>query len=879
MFINDWEHLLARHFRKLERKRALSNRPTFSLEHGLSDTEVRELNKVAQEDLRRSRTIIKYPLTWVVYASEVGYRYSGGEFWQTFQAETSGWEELGDRHWVKSCFQHFRDQYHGAQPSGPWARHRTIICWPIFHAILPQDLQRQLAKVLYKARHSLDESHFDSPAELGNLIAVHGYDATSRFKWILQEKALIGQIATALLQVDSCTNDELILRLTLQRIRKDLDRERQARNWLRKAQQHAKSRAQLRGLQGSKPAPRIEVDIERHPGLLRLKPRLELRAIDNNFWIVSAEFPDYSTLLELFPDCREPLTSSRVFVEGSSGRPIPPCGLLYGGLSKRMQKWPPESKPLLRFEKSNKILDDLLQEDCMLSDGPWVFKLKPQGNASQIVSRVVRQNEDYVILFSEFSSDGELVENDMPNIPGMQKVTIDCEEVLAFSLSIGDTLSEELQKALYSYGIQPARQLRVIPTGVIPTRWDGEGEIEWLSIDEPVISFESNYLVKRLEFELIFGDEMIANLTVNNSAEDDSIFLQLPRLDPGLYYLHVRAVDFSGESEAGRLDISIRNPVQAGDMLNARGALLLHVYPPNPTLEELWEGAVSLEVIGPESRQITCTLVFYERSNPEPLFQDKKSFKLPITSTTWTKQFAKHWHNNESCAFDYGAASECRILFEGSELGYQRLDCERSISPLRWAYKHNNKKYEIRLIDDTEVIREKSVNLYSFDEPDVRRQIEDQTLRKFSMIADAGLYVATVDDQITSIVVPPEIEALDQLRLSPKIEHRPASVQSICEHLELLEYWANARLANVLIGSHFRNDVVDVLVRGMFRMLGGERWYRVENSRIGRAGNNWRAGMIDAVQSKMYGQDWGETIIGQLSELANAQPKNVSNSS
>src|SRR3712207_7713201 len=48
----------------------------------------------------------------------------------------------------------FKRQFAGATPSGRWAEHFSIIAWPITHAILPRDLQQQLARILYDLRHS-----------------------------------------------------------------------------------------------------------------------------------------------------------------------------------------------------------------------------------------------------------------------------------------------------------------------------------------------------------------------------------------------------------------------------------------------------------------------------------------------------------------------------------------------------------------------------------------------------------------------------------------------------------------------------------------------------------------------------------------------------
>jgi hypothetical protein len=138
-------------------------------------------------------------LPWIVYAAEIGYRYEGDEYWQTFEAETPGWLEFGHRSWIRDRFMDFSNRFGGAKPTGPWAEWFTNICWPITHAILPQYLQRQMAEILFELRHAFTANVFESPDALGRLIAAGSVNATSRFQILAQDTLLVGQIAAALL--------------------------------------------------------------------------------------------------------------------------------------------------------------------------------------------------------------------------------------------------------------------------------------------------------------------------------------------------------------------------------------------------------------------------------------------------------------------------------------------------------------------------------------------------------------------------------------------------------------------------------------------------------------------------------------------------------
>jgi hypothetical protein len=248
--LTEWQGRLERHFGELRRERsaAVGDKPLFALEHGLDAYELQSLATDIRAHALSAAPSDETPLPWIVYAAELGYRYCGDDYWQTFEDETPGWTVHGDRYWIRECYRKFHRDFGGAHPSGAWARHFSIICWPITHAILPRDVQRQLARILYELRHSFSAELFESPTRLGEFIAAQSWNATSRFRNLAEEPLLVGQIAAALLLEGDLVSRGLILPATLRRIGQDLDRERRAREWLRSARQSAKERASVRGL-------------------------------------------------------------------------------------------------------------------------------------------------------------------------------------------------------------------------------------------------------------------------------------------------------------------------------------------------------------------------------------------------------------------------------------------------------------------------------------------------------------------------------------------------------------------------------------------------------------------------------------------------------
>ncbi len=102
MDLAHWQKRLENHFRELSthRRRKFPDRRIFGLEHGLDISETQALTTAVRAHIADGPPAWDHALAWMVYASEIGYRYSGDEYWQTFEDETPGWTINGDRYWV-----------------------------------------------------------------------------------------------------------------------------------------------------------------------------------------------------------------------------------------------------------------------------------------------------------------------------------------------------------------------------------------------------------------------------------------------------------------------------------------------------------------------------------------------------------------------------------------------------------------------------------------------------------------------------------------------------------------------------------------------------------------------------------------------------------
>ena len=94
MTLNRWEERLEKQFEGLHKTRlsSVGDNHLFALEHGLSEDDRAALEREICAYIKTAEPSDRHWLAWVVYAAELGYRYEGAEYWQTFESRTpAGW--------------------------------------------------------------------------------------------------------------------------------------------------------------------------------------------------------------------------------------------------------------------------------------------------------------------------------------------------------------------------------------------------------------------------------------------------------------------------------------------------------------------------------------------------------------------------------------------------------------------------------------------------------------------------------------------------------------------------------------------------------------------------------------------------------------------
>ena len=870
--LREWQTHLASHFKGLRESRVKDGlgRPVFGLEHGLDPAEVKDLEQAIRGEIRYRRPSRLHSLVWVVYSSELGYRYSGDEYWQTFEQETPYWTQNGDRYALRDYFRRFQREFGGAEPAGPWAEHFSIICWPITHAILPRDLQLQLARTLYELRYRFSRDILESTDALGELIAAKSWDATSRFQNFVQEKELVGQIAAALLLRDELGTGDLIHPKALERISEDVDRQRQAREWLRSARQSAGERVRTRsiGLPSRNASADISSPLDRarpEATQLGIEPRLILRPKDSlgDTWDVLMEIPDLSHLPLRFPQTAEALSGSRCIVAGSSGRPLARGRLLHGSQRITLHRWPRWDEVLLKFERSDPQLEFLLRTECLLRPVPKrLFRIASDGLAYESRSLRVRPGEKYILVGTTGS---------MPSNQHVNALELNCEGVYGSMLNLPEALTLDWEETLRHIGLEQSRTVEVWPAGLAPVAWDGDGYGEWLETDIPCLGIVSDHPLATLNVSIETDGIGVFELASVSSGEP--VFLELPHLSVGVHRMHISAQNMAGGhlGQLGELDIVIRilEERPQSQVISPIGPLSLQMEPSSPTLEQLWEGQVDLSLQGPSGHRAEVNIAFSGANDEAPAFsQSVPPIPLPFHSDDWRHHFNVHLQSRVEAQDAYDLARVCTIDFAAGDLGEFRLSFERAFTPLRWAVRRRRNGYFVQLIDDRGDPEPPAISRWSFENPCVAEPLAWDSGSQAQ--ESGGMLVAETDRLISAIIVPPASNRirLEDLRLEPGIKRYERSMDSVVALVGILELWGKARLPGDLLSTIRQRSVLRGLLDELFRVLCGERWARIERQTVPKGTPDALRALSDAVSQRREEIGLGTSLIHNAERFA-----------
>jgi hypothetical protein len=826
--LDAWHERLELHFVSLAETRTPTGWPTFALEHGLSVEEIAQLRDDVRRAAIHTRPSDRFWLPWVVYAAEQGYTYEGDEYWYSFETSTPGWTDHGDRHWIRQRFVRFQQRFNGARPGGPWAEHFTIICWPITHAVLPRDLQQQLARVLYELRYSFSAELLRAPVQLGERIAAASYIATARFQRFAQDTHLVGHIATTLLLHDSA--QQRLLPSALERIVRDLEAQQSAKEWLRSARQSARRRIEVHGLAGSG-ARKPERPSTGTPALdaaepaLTVEPRLRVVRKERNVWGVVLDVPDLSPLVAALPGLRSALSVARCLVSGGS-RAIPRGALLWGRYELPLHALPSAADPLLTIEGQSNDVNVTLRPLIRFDRRPTrLFKLDTDDTGYELRGRSVLPGSRYVLITSD------------ANLQGVgTPVQTPLAQTRAFEFEVPLLPGSTEVRDLKAVGFTIARRIDVWPAGVPVGVWSGDGECEWLCTEPLLLGVRADFELASLELSAQATDGTDVTVRLTPPPVGEVAYVRLAALSPGMMVCAIRAQSADGEGVEGTLRILVREPRPWSRGRPSNTLVTITARPAQPTMEQLWEGRAELDVRGAEGRAARLTISF-EDGTKQLGVKRVAGVSLPLDARAWLETFDKEVRRDPRMQAAFDDARVCRVSVDVDDVGTATFEFEREFVPVRWKFRAASKTTVLRLINDS-AAETVDVARYSFTDP-LTRVAENAAdlLHGVQPPEDGGLFVAETGNYRRGVVVPPLLRTFQDLSCRPRISIAGRSVSRVLELLACAQRWSTAHIPGGIAAVTRQRAVMEAIAEAIAEQLCGADWVRVERGTSSAGGS------------------------------------------
>jgi hypothetical protein len=751
----------------------------FALEHGLSTAELMDLREYLTESLRSEPLALDERfLPWVVHAAEVGYTYEGDEFWRSFAASTVDWVAHGDRRFLRQCFQRFADRYHGVVPKGIFARHFSIIAWPIRHALLPRDLQLHFARTLFELRHVFETAGDElSPESVGRQISLRAHEKSTRFARFCDDHHLVGEIAVAVLTgMEEGHDASSIHRPTLERVVQNIEEIREGNDFLERARDgYRKWRNLYAG--GSRPR-----SSSLGNSTLDAQVRLYLRRSADENWSTWIRLPHLDSLDEATADFRNLLRRARVHLRGQD-QSILGARLLHPNQSERIDRWPGIG-PLLQTEDGSELGGVLASVSEVPAGPPWLFKLRDDSEALLLKSNDVRPGSEYVVLTDQ---------DDPPMQEHLTLAGINTEGVRGYRIDVPRPVPELLKFRLSRLGLALQRQVRIQPVGFVPPSWDHEGMMEVLSTEPTLLHIETDSELKSIAVE---SEGNRWEVTTDGM----SAILSLGRVRPGRTNLDL-TLHFAEDEESTHCALTLyaRVPRIWGSRDAAAGALLLETSPPDPSLEEFWDDTTRIWLDGPRGAMASVELNLTQYDGTLVPVRVQERLPLPIAPESFSA-FRNTLTRKDSFVGKLDYSEKCEVIFESPEAGIARVPLDREATALRWAVAFQGRAPNLALVDNSDA-DSLAVCVYRVDAPfsstSLTLKAGAATRRLEVTDAEPGLYVARTTLERVGVIIPPagskKSLKLSELRADVERPKLARGQSGISEALTMLADWSAGR--------------------------------------------------------------------------------------
>lgn len=819
--LTGFQERLSKQYALLRDVRATENYPVYAIEHGFNADECMIAQRLLNESFgASSRADSKYWLVWIATAAEVGYRYDGAEYWDSFREAIPSWLDRNrDRDRIREFYREFASTYRGLTPSGPWARQFPIIAWPITQAILPRYLQRHFASHLVELSHLFVKGGKLTLDEIGDLLWDRYYGGSSRVKGFLQQKALTSRIVMALGVEDLADTVAPIEKSMLDRIASDIDslgsigrRLRETRRVLRDA----------RFINSAKPGFVVQAKPQEtgqlEPTAERVDlPRLVARQMDADTWALSVAIPDLASTLRQAGISIQDVEQSRMrFRSRISASGWVPGRALFsynGDIEEPLDTYPLQEGGIFSFDRPLAAAQTALQERLKLpAHAMRLLKVRADGSALELSGRYVRTKQSYIIV-----SATDLPPEFVGGL-GLEPLKTTANATYLWKLDVPASLDQPKIAALQSLDLGYLLGVRIDPIGLSPRWSNSNGALMLLDFEHALFRISSDVAVR--EFVVVLDTQTPVRVI---PSPDSTTLMSLGALPVGPHRLSVSALGAAtgGDISPEVILLEVRAVLPWKQTIEGKAGVALRLDPREAPIEQFLDGAAHIRILAPPRRSVKLNTLFFgvdgELFHDESLgrymtpIADKKLSELVVLKLTAEPQ-RQHLER----------AARIEVVISLDECGCGNVSFEKDVEPVRWLRIDDRK---VRLSDDTGETSLPTIERFDLDAVDVPTAVEySQAVGGFELQGKGGLLVATLNGRSYEAIVTTtqrQLTAFHDLGIPAKVSetsHEPRIL------VRALKRWSGARRLMGQMSFMARRNAVRVLERTLAGVLCGEDW-------------------------------------------------------
>ncbi|BCM81587.1 hypothetical protein [Methylobacterium indicum] len=828
----DLNRRLDRQFATLRGQRATNRLPVFALEHGLSEPEIHSLKLLLSGELKRKGKLDHaHWLCWIAAAAEVGYAFDGVEFWTSFEGAVPGWAAMGSRTTIRDWYKRFGERFSGIRPEGPWAKHFSIIAWPITHSILPKDLQSQFARLLYECRYRLASIQGQGADKIGEVLRKAGPDTNTRFGNFLEQVSLTGMLFIALRDEGIGERLSPIKKETLSRIIGDLEQRQAAKEWLREARRVIRE-AGLKQSRHLAPAPAKpeqvqERSVEAAP--IERHASLTARRAGGGTWVMRLQLPDFRAVLRAAKIGNPDLDKTRIRFFDEKGTWRPGRSLLSLSRSEPAITRLPPTERIIDFETKTPNVERTLRRAISVpGPSPWLLRVQADGVARQVMGHHVRVGQTYVLASTQPLARTAVEELRLG-------VIHEAEGSNLYELKLPDALSGIRLAALERVGLGYSLGARIDPAGIVPSLDPSTGQSVWSPDDEIILRLSADYAVR--EYQVAVGSSPAVRIPGDGRPEILCSFGRLP-LGPGTITVNAVPMD-KGLAERVQPEVLralVRAPRAWSKAPSERCGLKASVDPPEARLGELLAGQARITLIGPPRRKVSSRAEFFDVNGHVQATERLGERELPA-DPGWFRRAVEPL-NKEKCWDLIQSSPRVDIVFDAGELGSARVPFRNKVEPLRWRVSRERGSVTVRLVDEADRPEQLSVERYDLTAPDVKVAMSaDACMAGVPLAATGSLFVAMLDGKRyrTVIALSPSGKptSLGDLALEPRLDFIGQKPRRVPRLVNLQRLWNGANCMGPLATIR-RWQTLQALDARLLEIFCGPHWLRASREFIER---------------------------------------------